>query len=183
MSIDMTTVKQIMHNNKEVAKIEDLGGNILWQKVSAKVLQSITLAGYTTAIVQAESFDGTKWTRVKTTDEIKTCKDNIAQVGLNLLEKSGYLNSNMTVDEISSYSETTGSFTHNYIIPRDGFVAITGKTLGVGYVEFSIGNIVIFELIADTNTQVAEETTIPIKGGTTISLRLNNGGFSIKLLE
>ena len=29
MSIDMTTVKQIMHNNKEVAKIEDLGGNIL----------------------------------------------------------------------------------------------------------------------------------------------------------
>lgn len=32
MAIDMTTVKQIMHNNKEVAKIEDSLGNILWQK-------------------------------------------------------------------------------------------------------------------------------------------------------
>ena len=35
MSIDMTTVKQIMHNNKEVAKIEDLNGNIMWQKPSS----------------------------------------------------------------------------------------------------------------------------------------------------
>lgn len=34
MAIDMTTVKQIMHNNKEVAKIEDSLGNILWQKQS-----------------------------------------------------------------------------------------------------------------------------------------------------
>lgn len=34
MAIDMTTVKQIMHNNKEVAKIEDGLGNVLWQKVS-----------------------------------------------------------------------------------------------------------------------------------------------------
>lgn len=56
MSIDMTTVKQIMHNNKEVAKIEDLGGNILWQKVSAKVLQSITLAGYTTTFTRGNAF-------------------------------------------------------------------------------------------------------------------------------
>lgn len=31
MAIDMTTVKKIMHNNKEVAKIEDSHG-ILWQK-------------------------------------------------------------------------------------------------------------------------------------------------------
>ena len=31
MSIDMTTVKKIMNNDKEVAKIEDLNGNILWQ--------------------------------------------------------------------------------------------------------------------------------------------------------
>ena len=35
MAIDMTTVKQIMHGNKEVAKIEDSLGNILWQKPSS----------------------------------------------------------------------------------------------------------------------------------------------------
>ena len=32
MAIDMSTVKQIMYNNKEVTKIEDSLGNILWQK-------------------------------------------------------------------------------------------------------------------------------------------------------
>lgn len=35
MSIDMTTVKEITHNNKEVVKIEDSNGNILWQKQSS----------------------------------------------------------------------------------------------------------------------------------------------------
>lgn len=33
MAIDMTTVKQIMHNNKEIVKIEDGLGKVLWQKV------------------------------------------------------------------------------------------------------------------------------------------------------
>ena len=32
MAIDMTTVKKIMHNDKEVAKIEDGLGKVLWQK-------------------------------------------------------------------------------------------------------------------------------------------------------
>lgn len=38
MSIDMTTVKEITHNNKEVVKIEDSNGNILWQKNVPQVL-------------------------------------------------------------------------------------------------------------------------------------------------
>lgn len=33
MAIDMSTVTQIMYNNKEVTKIEDSLGNILWQKI------------------------------------------------------------------------------------------------------------------------------------------------------
>ena len=32
MAVDMSNVKQIMHNNKEVIKIEDSLGHILWQK-------------------------------------------------------------------------------------------------------------------------------------------------------
>ena len=43
MAIDMTTVKQIMHNNKEVVKIEDGLGNILWQKASPVTTITITL--------------------------------------------------------------------------------------------------------------------------------------------
>lgn len=60
MAIDMTTVKKIMHGNKEVKKIEDSHG-ILWQKVEAKVLQSITLSGQTTSLNRgaAFSFGGT----------------------------------------------------------------------------------------------------------------------------
>lgn len=41
MSIDMTTVKEITHNNKEVVKIEDSNGNILWQKASANTIDFI----------------------------------------------------------------------------------------------------------------------------------------------
>lgn len=48
MAIDMTTVKQIMHNNKEVAKIEDGLGNILWQKDSEK---QITISYYMVYLV------------------------------------------------------------------------------------------------------------------------------------
>ena len=46
MAIDMTTVKQIMHGNKEVAKIEDSLGNVLWQKPSPTVTITITLSGW-----------------------------------------------------------------------------------------------------------------------------------------
>ena len=46
MAIDMTTVKQIMHNNKEVAKIQDSLGNILWQKASPVTTITITLSGW-----------------------------------------------------------------------------------------------------------------------------------------
>ena len=31
MAVDMSNVKQIMHNNKEVIKIEDSNGNVLWE--------------------------------------------------------------------------------------------------------------------------------------------------------
>ena len=33
MAIDMTTVTAITHNNKDVVKIEDSNGNVLWQKI------------------------------------------------------------------------------------------------------------------------------------------------------
>ena len=36
MAVDMSNVKQIMHNNKEVIKIEDSLGHIIWQKVAAQ---------------------------------------------------------------------------------------------------------------------------------------------------
>lgn len=55
MSINMADVKQIMHGNKEVIKIEDSHG-ILWQKQTAKVLQSIVLSGQTTSLNRNAAF-------------------------------------------------------------------------------------------------------------------------------
>ena len=43
MSINMADVKQIMYGNKEVTKIEDSLGNILWQKQSPVTTITITL--------------------------------------------------------------------------------------------------------------------------------------------
>lgn len=36
MAVNMSNVKQIMHNNKEVIKIEDSSGHIIWQKAQPK---------------------------------------------------------------------------------------------------------------------------------------------------
>lgn len=49
MAIDMTKVKKIMHNNKEVAKIEDSLGNILWQKeIPVTLYEGYYLRSYST---------------------------------------------------------------------------------------------------------------------------------------
>ena len=60
MAIDMTTVKQIMHNNKEVAKIEDSLGNILWQKQGPAPTQvTITLTNpVSISLTTRTSFEG-----------------------------------------------------------------------------------------------------------------------------
>lgn len=42
MAVDMSNVKQIMHNNKEVIKIEDHLGNIIWQKSGGEKQITIT---------------------------------------------------------------------------------------------------------------------------------------------
>lgn len=93
----------------------------------------------------------------------------------------------MRTTVIVTYSEPAGAFTSNYTIPRDGFVALTGKTLGVGgFVTFKIGDITIFAAGSDdndSNVRFIEETIIPIKGGTILTVSLNNGGFSINLFE
>lgn len=48
MSINMADVKEIINNanNKEIVKIEDSLGNILWQKTSPAVTITITLSGW-----------------------------------------------------------------------------------------------------------------------------------------
>ena len=51
MAVDMSNVKQIMHNNKEVIKIEDSLGHIIWQKVAAQPFRRLEYI----------AFDGTNY--------------------------------------------------------------------------------------------------------------------------
>ena len=51
MAVDMSNVKQIMHNNKEVIKIEDSLGHILWQKESEQPFRRLEYI----------AFDGTNY--------------------------------------------------------------------------------------------------------------------------
>ena len=51
MAVDMSNVKQIMHNNKEVIKIEDSLGHIIWQKVPEQPFRRLDYI----------SFDGTNY--------------------------------------------------------------------------------------------------------------------------
>ena len=51
MAVDMSNVKQIMHNNKEVIKIEDSLGHIIWQKVSEQPFRRLEYI----------AFDGTNY--------------------------------------------------------------------------------------------------------------------------
>lgn len=59
--MDFSTIKQIVIPEGIVKKIEDGDGNIIWQKQSAKILQSIVLSGQTTSLNRgaAFSFGGT----------------------------------------------------------------------------------------------------------------------------
>ena len=56
MAIDMTTVKQIMHNNKEVVKIEDGLGKVLWQKQAERTWHTLW-SGSAYAEVYTTSWD------------------------------------------------------------------------------------------------------------------------------
>ena len=110
MPIDMTTVKQIMHNNKEVAKIEDLNGNIMWQKVQAKVLSSITLSGYTTVFTKGStfSFGGTVTAHYSDSTTANVTSSTTF---------SGYnMNSNGTQTVTASYTENGVTKTATYQI-------------------------------------------------------------------
>ena len=51
MAVNMSNVKQIMHNNKEVIKIEDSLGHIIWQKLEAQPFRRLEYI----------AFDGTNY--------------------------------------------------------------------------------------------------------------------------
>lgn len=51
MAVDMSNVKQIMHNNKEVIKIEDHLGNIIWQKSQQRRQVTATVTWNRTQVI------------------------------------------------------------------------------------------------------------------------------------
>lgn len=56
MAINLDNVKAIVHNNKDVIKIEDSNGNTIWQATSTKELDYITLSGYTSTLDRDDTY-------------------------------------------------------------------------------------------------------------------------------
>lgn len=143
----MTTVKQIMHNSKEVAKIEDGLGNILWQKQSAKVLQSIVLSGQTTSLNRgsAFSFGGTVTAHYSDSSTVDVTADTTFS-GYNMAT-SGTYTVTASYTEDSTTVTTTYSLTVNPVWTTlynnstgKQIMALSGSTWTLGSVPANVSN-------------------------------------------
>lgn len=103
MAIDMSTVKQIMYNNKEVTKIEDGLGNILWQKQAPEPFDPTIL--YYINGTSAYKVDMTN----KTITQYTTVGGNSNIVGSRIAEYNGKL--------YATAGTTSGS--DNYLVDID----------------------------------------------------------------
>lgn len=56
MAVNMSNVKQIMHNNKEVIKIEDRNGNVLWENKKGSTINITIGAGQDINIEQTSRY-------------------------------------------------------------------------------------------------------------------------------
>lgn len=84
-----------------------------------------------TPVTQAESFDGTKWTRVKTTDEIKASKEEITQIkaDMSLTHKLENKYAVITTD-VNGNCDITNLF--SYIKPEN-FISLICDDSGATY--------------------------------------------------
>lgn len=81
MSIDMTTVKQIMHNNKEVIKIEDTNGNTLWEKQTSNMIDFVvTGTGNQNYLFITVNFTDSTSTTYYEATSTSLNKDNISSI-------------------------------------------------------------------------------------------------------
>ena len=103
-------------------------------------------------IPQAESFDGTKWVRVKTTDEIKAFNGKITQINVNLTEINSNLSKRVlnptTRTVLLDYEVTSPSASRNLTIPEDGYYEMQLINDGDAYANATIriNNISVFAL-------------------------------------
>lgn len=81
MPIDMTNVKQIMHGGKEVVKIEDSNGGILWQKqTSQPITIAITGTGNATNLFVRITYTDTTSSDIYSADIISVDKSQISSL-------------------------------------------------------------------------------------------------------
>lgn len=163
MAINMANVKEIHYANKEIKKIE-MNGNVVWQKPSAKVLQSITLAGYTTTFTNGStfSFGGT----VTANYSDSTTADVTSSTTF-----SGYnMNSNGTQTVTASYTEDGVTETATYQITVRQQVTAT-----VSWNQTELSNNAVFTYDGTTSymTKITWKTEAQVNSAIATKLSIN----------
>lgn len=146
MSIDMTTVKQIMHNNKEVVKIEDSNGNVMWQKNTGTLVTKTYNASAVDSYQTYLSFQYVQNTQINNVaNEYGVTADKVSVVSktLNLRcirNKSGnnYLQFRTSTSTDTAFS-SSGPYTATGVIVADAS-SLTNITSVYGYSRSTSGS-------------------------------------------
>ena len=117
-----------------------------------------------TPIPQAESFDGTKWTRVKLTDEIKTCNEEISQIITGIGKNT--LNSNYHTVQVGE----------TYTAPKDGYVLVGSGLQAGSYSKVLINGILPIDVVSFTSVEKPPRTPVFVKKGMTVNHESSNLG-------
>lgn len=119
MAIDMSTVKAILHNNKDVTKIQDGLGNVLWQKAKEIRTGTITLnfaaSGSTyptyTIVTSSSTSPYTSYIRLPSINSIKSQIENAT--GISASDVNSITSATVT---FSSRQATSTNYTYHVYI-------------------------------------------------------------------
>ena len=122
MAIDMTTVKAISYNNKDVVKIEDSNANVLWQKVRTRVLSNYITIPYN-VFIDSVTTTGNQRINFKTNTLDLITNYVATQLGVSASDIDTYETYRI---KISCYCGYLGS---SYYYPVFSQLSSTGSTL------------------------------------------------------
>lgn len=174
MAIDMTTVKAITHNNKDVIKIEDSNGRTLWEKAPTVQLTRIAISGYTTRLEVNTAFVYGGTVRAY-------YSDNTNRVVTSYATFSGYdMSTSGTYTVVVSYTENGITETQSYSLVV-GVLTTSTVNITVGASQdittTQYFNRLVFPSISTIKSKVATKTGISSSYITINDIKLRKSSF------
>lgn len=176
MPIDMTNVKQIMHGGKEVVKIEDSNGHVLWQKgeeyVTGNFTFTLTRSSYSVVNIlsDSEASDMLALLNATLSSNIEITSRSVrTSIHKSASGTRYYRVSNGASTDVSVYVTNGSISTSDIILEYDINTVVTQTTLNL-YQGTSATN--------TTNVGASSTVNYPLSGGTyeyTVGFRYKKG--------